>query len=352
VLAGWFFYYHHHTGYWMGNSEFLTYNVRTTLSLPRIGIALLIRLWHVFGYNGTVLLTVMAIAALWLRRRKLDLIKGRSLDSAMPGLKPAHHLALSGTTEVGAPSPNHDFAARPEDAPNSSEQLKVVQVYRGRLTAVALIVLAYIVFHAVIGGAVLARYLLPALALYLVWVAGVLSRVRGWPLVIGFAAAWLTVNWFWYPPYPFTYEDNLAWTDFVRLHVWAAQRLSAANVAGRVLTAWPATDELHTPDLGYVRQSIPVEPIENFTPAAITARPSQYSGALIYSREYQPRFNWTARTGFWERWKQGFFQHHEPLTEEQLLTILDVSTEFRRELHGQWIDFGEKRFTAEGAKKK
>src|SRR6185312_14961373 len=64
ALAGWFLFYHHHTGYWFGNPQYFAYNLSSTAaSLPRIGLALLRRSWQLAIYDGTGLLTLLALLA-------------------------------------------------------------------------------------------------------------------------------------------------------------------------------------------------------------------------------------------------------------------------------------------------
>ncbi len=76
-----------------------------------------------------------------------------------------------------------------------------------------------------LGGAVLDRYMLPVLpilyAAFAVAASAWSRRVR-----LSVQAAMVTlfiVGWFWNPPVPFPYEDNLAMVDFVRLQQTAAR---------------------------------------------------------------------------------------------------------------------------------
>ena len=57
----WFAYHHHRTGFYLGNPEYLRYNLQATLNPLRIVLALLIRLWHVFGYLNLFLLVFGAL---------------------------------------------------------------------------------------------------------------------------------------------------------------------------------------------------------------------------------------------------------------------------------------------------
>ena len=56
-LALWFLYHHYRTGFYLGNPQYLRYNLQATLSPLRIVLAMLIRLWHMFGYLNLFLLT-------------------------------------------------------------------------------------------------------------------------------------------------------------------------------------------------------------------------------------------------------------------------------------------------------
>ncbi len=112
-LACWLAYHKHVTGYVFGNPEYLRYNVAATLSPLRVGLAMLIRLWHLLGYLNLFVLTLGAIYAM-----------------CQPALL------------------ERDGSERPRIA--ISAQL-----------VFAAVIAAYFVAFSVVGGAVLARYLLP-----------------------------------------------------------------------------------------------------------------------------------------------------------------------------------------------
>jgi len=65
------------------------------------------------------------------------------------------------------------------------------------------------------------------------------------------------VGWFWNPPVPFPYENNLAMVDFVRLQQHAAEYLEDHAAGQRIATAWPLSDALIKPEFGYVRKPLP-----------------------------------------------------------------------------------------------
>ncbi|MGH9543203.1 MAG: hypothetical protein ACRD2H_15140 [Terriglobales bacterium] len=282
ALALWLAYFHAATGYWMGNAGFLQFNLSGVLSLPRFAMALYLRVWQLAGYEGMLLLTALAI---WGWRR-------------------------SPTPPAG----------------------------RDRRREAAVIIAVYLVFHAAIGGAELARYLLPALALYLALAAPCLLRVPRRGLAVLACATLFIAGWFWRPPYPFPYEDNLAYATFVRLHRQAAAYLERQAPTAPVLTAWPATNELANPDLGYVKHSLPVAAVENFTPAGLAGViPAAGQPVLLYSREYRPRHNWLRWLPFWRRWSRRYFHHQAPVGPQELLERWQLHIEFRAAAHGQWI---------------
>jgi hypothetical protein len=48
-LLGWLTYHHYKTGYFLGNPEYLRYNLGATLTPLRFALAMLVRLWHLLG---------------------------------------------------------------------------------------------------------------------------------------------------------------------------------------------------------------------------------------------------------------------------------------------------------------
>ena len=63
-LALWFLYHHHQTGFYLGNPEYLRYNLKATLTPLRIVLAILVRLWHTLGYLNLFVLTLAAAYAM------------------------------------------------------------------------------------------------------------------------------------------------------------------------------------------------------------------------------------------------------------------------------------------------
>jgi len=295
VLACWYGYHYLRTGYVLGNPEFFRYNVQATLSPLRIAIALLMRLWQILGYMHLFVLTLLMAWAM---------------------LHPP--LGNGGTRARIAISTQCAFAA---------------------------IILAYVVVMAVIGGAVLARYMLPAVPLVIIIAVSTLwRRMRAWRVLVGVTAAAFVLGWFMNPPYGFAPEDNLAYRDYVVMHQHAAQYLEQHSSPGPVLTAWPASDELSRPYLGYVSQAIPVVRVEDFSAeevmSASEAR-ARFNTALMFSTKYEPDRPLLERWRWWQGVKQRFFGFHRDLPPPVAAQILGAHLVFQERRDGQWVAVAE-----------
>lgn len=292
VLALWYAYHWKLTGFVLGNPEFLRYNVKSTLHPLRIVLALGMRLWQTFGYMNFYLLTLATIFAMWL--------------------------------------------APLSDAGRERPRIRLNVQFS--FLAVAL---TYIAALAVIGGAVLARYMLPVVPLVIiVFVSTLYRRVRYWRavvaiVVLGFIAA-LFIN----PPYGFAMEDNLAYRDYVLLHEGAEQLLASRFAASRVLTAWPASDELTRPYLGYVKRPIPVFRIEDFSAEQLFSAaelPSDFDTALVFSTKYEAPNTWFSQLKTWQEWKRRFFGYHRDVPPVAAAQILGGQVVYEQNRKGQWI---------------
>jgi hypothetical protein len=157
---------------------------------------------------------------------------------------------------------------------------------------------------------------------------------------LSFAAGWY-VN----PPYGFAPEDNLAYRDYIQLHQHAEEFLEARYPMARVLTAWPASDELTRPYLGYITRPMQVVRIEHFAAeqlmSAADARSNDprigFKVALVFSTKYEPPHPLLENWRLWQEWKARFFDYHidvPPSIAAQILGGELVHLESRK---GQWI---------------
>jgi len=306
-LAFWYAYHYSRTGYVFGNPEFFRYNVAATLSPLRFLLALGLRLWQTFGYMHLWVLTLLMLMAMLL-----------------PPLK--------------------------------DERIQRQRIVIPVQAVFVVVIAAYVIVMALIGGAVLARYMLPAVPLVIILAVSTLQRrLRHWRVAIAVIAMAFVAGWYWNPPYGFSPEDNLAYRDYVILHQNAEGFLEARYPMAHVLTAWPASDELTRPWLGYVTRPVQVVRIEDFSPEQVMSAADfreHYEVALLFSTKYEPEHplleRWMMSSGDkkgwrreaflrWQDWKRRFFGYHRDLPPKVAAQILGGKIVFSEERKGQWV---------------
>jgi hypothetical protein len=207
--------------------------------------------------------------------------------------------------------------------------------------AFAWIILSYAIALSFVGGAVLARYMLAAEPLVIiVCVSTIWRRVPYWKAVIAIVIAAFFAGWFLNPPYGFSPEDNLAYRDYVELHQSAAGFLQTRYSNARVLTAWPASDELTRPYLGYVSKPLNIVRIEDFSYEQLvsaTDASNAYDVALLFSTKYDPPNSIAERWSPWEKYKLRFFDYHRDLPPAVAARILSGDVVFTESRKGQWL---------------
>lgn len=295
-LTGWYGFHYWKTGFALGNPEFFRYNVAATLSPMRIPLALGMRLWQLFGYFGLYLLTLTGLLAMLRPPRKLD---GK---------------------ESGIARPRIPFWMQ---------------------AAFLSVILAYLAFMSAVGGAVLARYMLPVVPLVvLAMVSTLWRRLRYWTLIVAASAIGFVAGLFSNPPYGFSLEDNLAYRDSIVLHVEASRFLAMRYSDARVLTAWPASDELTRPWLGYASRPLRVLRIEDFSSPqidlAVRGR-GHYDVLVVFSTKYQPPHPLLENWDWWQRIKEKFFGYHRDMLPEDVAQRVGGTIAYHDERNGQWI---------------
>jgi hypothetical protein len=213
------------------------------------------------------------------------------------------------------------------------------------------VILTYVVTMALIGGAVLARYMLPAVPLaIIVSVSTLWRRLRSWTAAIALISVAFVAGWFWNPPYGFSPEDNLAYRDYVEMHEDGERFLEARYPMASVLTAWPASDELTRPWLGYITRPMRVVRIEDFSLDEVISAAdfranglrgnhdaNNYEVALVFSTKYEPRPTLWDRWKTWTELKTRFFGFHRDLPPGAAAQILGGRLVFSEQRRGQWI---------------
>jgi hypothetical protein len=243
-LAAWYAYHYAKTGYFFGNPEYLRYNAETTLAPLRIIAAFGHRILHLTAHMNLFVPVFIALAALLL-----------------------------------TPVPDAEGHERPG-------------IDSTALHRIFLLLLIEALLFSVIGGALLTRYLLPMYPLVLLLaVSTMYRRVPYWHAAAVLSAAAFVAALFINPPYGFAPEDNLEYARVIRMHQAGIAQLAQRDPGATVLTAWPMTDELTRPELGYVTEPWDVCPIDDFSAGQIAQaaeEPDKYSAALVFSTKYEP----------------------------------------------------------------
>ena len=289
ALTLWFVYYHHRTGYFFGNPEYFRYNIGSTLTPVRVFLSFIRRVWQLSGYMGILLLTLLTVYAM-----------------SLPPLR---------------------------DHGVERQRISLAAQYR-----MGVVILAHMIVFSLLGGAVLARYLLPAdPLLILIWVSTLRRRLSWWKPAVGVVLLVFAVFLFDDPINASPPEDNLQYRDFVVMHKRAANYLSQYYVSDPVLTAWPATDELRLPFLGYVNRPLQTVVIENFAPenlVKITQQPQKFAAVLIFSTKHYPKYE--IRWNFWEKVSGRYYDYHRDLTPDAAAQLLGGTVIWREEKRDQF----------------
>jgi hypothetical protein len=292
-LLLWLTYHRHKTGYFLGNPEYLRYNLGATLTPLRVSLAMLIRLWHLLGYLNLFVLTLLTLYAM-----------------SKPAL-----LERDGSERQRIAVP--------------------VQLVLGVLMA------AHVVALSVLGGAVLARYMLPALPLVvLLCVSTLRRRLRYWTWCVAAVCAAFVFALLTPPPYRIAPEDTLLYRDYIVLHKQAEAEIARRYPKARVLTAWPASDEMTRPFLGYVRQPMDVTRVENFSDLEMqrAARATgEFDVVFLFTTKWQPPHPLWQTLPFGEAIQERFFDYHEDVTPDRAAALLGGRIMSYENRNNEWV---------------
>ena len=291
-LGAWYGWHYAKTGSLFGNAAYVKYNAEATLAPLRILAAFGHRVLHLTANMNMFVPVIMALAALLLAPRK--------------------------------------------DA--EGKERGSIGVKTGKRIFILLLVNAGM--FSLLGGALLTRYLLPMFPLVLLLAVTTLyRRVPYWPALAAIAAsafiAGLSIN----PPYGIAPEDNLLYARVIRMQQSGIAELGKLYPRATVLTAWPASDELRRPELGYVNKPWQVRAIDDFTSREIqqaAAEPDNYTAALVFSTKYDP----PPLVNFWpfnRRMDERYFGLHQDLPPAAIAQRLGGKVVWRRDQAGMWI---------------
>ena len=292
-LVGWYAYHHHVTGHVFGNPDYLRYNVGATVTPLRIVLSFVMRAWHAVGYMNLFVLTGAALLLAW------DAHRMEGADPAPCRIPAAVRLLL------------------------------------------ALVVLAQICEFSVVGGALLARYMTPAIPFVVLLATDVVRRrAPRWPWWIAGCAAASVAAMLLNPPWFLSPEDNLTWTDYVRMHQEAARYVEQHYPQERILTAWTASDELNRPWLGYVSRPLTVVRAENFSLEEMTKaqqQADQIDVIVAFSTKYEPARALFQRIPGYTRIQTRYFDFHQDLPAKAIASLMGGRIVWHRETPGEWI---------------
>ena len=289
-LAAWFAWHRRRTGFVFGNPGYLRYNATATLSPARVLLALGHRAFHLTAHLNLFVPVAIALGSLLL-----------------PPLQ-----------------------GRP----------RLPAALRNRLWVV---ITANALLFSVLGGALLTRYLLPMYPLVLMLaVAAVYARFRRWLWFPALGVAAFVAGLLLPAPYRVAPEDTLAYRDMVVLEQHAIGVVTTEYPHGAVLSAWPVTDGLRKPELGYTSTPMPVVAIDNFSLPALEklAAPGKgmqgYSTAIVFSTKYDPP-GLLLRLGRWnERQEERYFDFHHDLSASAVAALLGGAVVWQEQRGGEW----------------
>ena len=238
-LIAWYAYHGARTGFTFGNPVYLRYNATANFTAAHILTALRYRFVHLFWQRNIWLPILLAVACLVLLRR-----------------------------------PRSDLQPL---APST------------RLTCVLLILANWIAFS-VLGGALLTRYLLPIYPIILLLCIDTWRERTRWLVWLTIATAAVFISGLWInPPTAFAPEDTLVYRDMIVVHQEAIAFVNQHYPDATVLTAWPVSNDLFNPELGYTTHRMRVTPVENFSLDEIqkaAQHPEDFDTAIVFTTHY------------------------------------------------------------------
>jgi hypothetical protein len=201
------------------------------------------------------------------------------------------------------------------------------------------VVAAHVLLFTILGGAVLNRYLLPTLPIVFAAFAAALSvlartpkRVAAVVLLAGLGVS----NWI-NPPYSFPLEENLAFTDFLRIHRDAADYIAHWYADPIVQTAWPMSAELSRPELGFTPRKLRVQNLPDMSAATIGSIDwSKAQIVVAFSRNWDPPVNFMRAIPFRAVW-DGLYDFVPNATAEEARARVPFPVEAAFVRRGQWV---------------
>ena len=287
VLCGWLLILARATGHLFGNTEFTRYNLYYPFHPVRFVFALGRRLYYLFFQDFHWIGTIAILLALFGSGRTIFATRAWRIAWIMTGI--------------------------------------------------------YVLFLSLVGGAMLERYLLPVLPIVYAAMAAAIF-IHKPPLrvasMLALTAGLIAGN-FWNPPYPFPFENNLAFTDFVALQQSAAEFVARTYPSARIATVWPLTSALSRPGLGYVQLPMLIRGLSDFTAHSIDDPAWRQNARVLvfFSRTWEPRWSWTNIELVRKIWRH--FYDYQPDLSLPDMRSRPFALVARWQRRGQWIEIYE-----------
>jgi hypothetical protein len=279
ALGLWLSALHGATGHWLGNPEFAQYNAGSVFEVHHLSFAFLGRAWFLLAAQGHIIGAV-ALALGWRRLRGSD------------------------------------------------------------WTIASLTAGAQLILVTVFGGAELERYLLPVLpVLYIAMAAAACAFSVAWRWA-SYAAmlSCFIVGWFWQTPFPWPYEDNLDVVDFVRLQQTAAHYLEEQMPSARIATAWPLSDELQYPEMGYVNRPLKALKAPGLHPEEIAGLGRANFDVLVMFTNKRPVQGSSLDLPLLRSFLRYYYDYQPQASPEEIREAIGFVPSKRWERRGQWIE--------------
>lgn len=232
-LSMWYGYHLSVTGFVFGNPTFFSYNFIENLDVFRTVIGVLYRFWHSLGHLGLFCLTLPAIVV-FVRKVPTNV----------------NYLCLLGICGC--------------------------------------VLLVHVCALSVLGGAVLARYMLAVIPLVIV---SCICLLRKYYAVLAVTLIAFLLHLPGNLPYNYAVEETIKYAEFVRVHRKASQYISQNLSDSEIVTSWPATFELTRPDLGYVAAPIKVferDFLDQAQMKSFLQGSSDHRVVMLFNRNYDP----------------------------------------------------------------
>ena len=203
------------------------------------------------------------------------------------------------------------------------------------------IIAAHVVALSILGGAVLARYMLPVLPLViLICVSTLRRRLQQWVWCVVAVCAAFVFALVTPPPYRIAPEDTLLYRDYIILHAQAEAEIAQRYPHARVLTAWPASDEMTRPFLGYVKQPMDVIRVDNFSQAEmerVARATGQFDFVFLFTTKWEPPRPLLQSLAFGEALQKRFFDYHEDMAPDRAAAMMGGRIMRYQNRDNEWV---------------